>query len=63
MLAIDVPSRAAGACDASPASCILSITYSEHGMQELRGSNPRSSTSFPRSDPDFWPSTAALKIV
>jgi hypothetical protein len=24
-----------------------------HGMQEVRGSNPRSSTNFPRSDPDL----------
>ena len=34
-----------------------------HGMQEVRGSNPRSSTSFPRSDPNFQPSKAAFKIL
>jgi hypothetical protein len=33
------------------------------GMQEVRGSNPRSSTNFPRSDPNFQPSKAAFKIV
>ena len=33
------------------------------GMQEVRGSNPRSSTSFPRSDPNLQPFKAAFKIV
>jgi hypothetical protein len=33
------------------------------GMQEVRGSNPLSSTSFPRSDPNLQPSVAAFKIV
>jgi hypothetical protein len=40
MLAIDMPSRALGASDASSASCILSITYSEHGKEKVYGSIP-----------------------